>query len=133
MLSIYRAGEIDLFENLDIVHIRLLVDPFRPDAGLSAPRRPYLSRGPAVLMWRFFSPWGGSLSSKHAVQTLCALRGSDGVSVLARVCGMQQLPRPPTVGLNRCILQPRSDFGSMGDDCQDNCLLSPRVICGPNA
>ena len=25
MLSIYRAGEIDLFENLDIVHIRLLV------------------------------------------------------------------------------------------------------------
>ena len=26
MLSIYRAGEIDLFENLDIVHIRLLVD-----------------------------------------------------------------------------------------------------------
>jgi len=27
MLSIYRAGEIDLFENLDIVHIRLLVVP----------------------------------------------------------------------------------------------------------
>ena len=26
MLSIYRAGEIDLFENLDIVHIRLLVE-----------------------------------------------------------------------------------------------------------
>ena len=26
MLSIYRAREIDLFENLDIVHIRLLVD-----------------------------------------------------------------------------------------------------------
>ena len=26
MLSIYRAGEMDLFENLDIVHIRLLVD-----------------------------------------------------------------------------------------------------------
>jgi len=25
MLSIHRAGEIDLFENLDIVHIRLLV------------------------------------------------------------------------------------------------------------
>ena len=25
MLSIYRAGEIELFENLDIVHIRLLV------------------------------------------------------------------------------------------------------------
>ena len=25
MLSVYRAGEIDLFENLDIVHIRLLV------------------------------------------------------------------------------------------------------------
>ena len=25
MLSIYRAGEIDLFENLEIVHIRLLV------------------------------------------------------------------------------------------------------------
>ena len=25
MLSIYRAGEIDLFENLDIVYIRLLV------------------------------------------------------------------------------------------------------------
>jgi len=25
MPSIYRAGEIDLFENLDIVHIRLLV------------------------------------------------------------------------------------------------------------
>jgi hypothetical protein len=25
MLSICRAGEIDLFENLDIVHIRLLV------------------------------------------------------------------------------------------------------------
>ena len=25
-LSVYRAGEIDLFENLDIVHIRLLVD-----------------------------------------------------------------------------------------------------------
>ena len=25
MLSIYRSGEIDLFENLDIVHIRLLV------------------------------------------------------------------------------------------------------------
>ena len=24
-LSVYRAGEIDLFENLDIVHIRLLV------------------------------------------------------------------------------------------------------------
>ena len=27
MLSVYRSGEIDLFENLDIVHIRLLVDP----------------------------------------------------------------------------------------------------------
>ena len=26
MLSIYRAGEIDVFENLDIVHIRLLVE-----------------------------------------------------------------------------------------------------------
>ena len=26
-LSVYRAGEIDLFENLDIVHIRLLVVP----------------------------------------------------------------------------------------------------------
>ena len=26
MLSIYRAGEIDLFENLDIFHIRLLVE-----------------------------------------------------------------------------------------------------------
>ena len=26
MLSIYRSGEIDLFENLDIVHIRLLVE-----------------------------------------------------------------------------------------------------------
>ena len=26
MLSIYRAGEIDLFENLDIVNIRLLVE-----------------------------------------------------------------------------------------------------------
>ena len=26
MLGIYRAGEIDLFENLDIVHIRLLVE-----------------------------------------------------------------------------------------------------------
>ena len=26
MLSIYRAGEIDLFENLDIVHSRLLVE-----------------------------------------------------------------------------------------------------------
>jgi len=25
-LSVYRAGEIDLFENLDIVHNRLLVD-----------------------------------------------------------------------------------------------------------
>ena len=25
MLGIYRAGEIDLFENLDIVHTRLLV------------------------------------------------------------------------------------------------------------
>ena len=25
MIMIYRAGEIDLFENLDIVHIRLLV------------------------------------------------------------------------------------------------------------
>ena len=25
-LSVYRAGEIDLFKNLDIVHIRLLVD-----------------------------------------------------------------------------------------------------------
>ena len=25
-LSVYRAGEINLFENLDIVHIRLLVD-----------------------------------------------------------------------------------------------------------
>jgi hypothetical protein len=24
-LSVYRAGKIDLFENLDIVHIRLLV------------------------------------------------------------------------------------------------------------
>jgi len=28
-LSVYRAGEIDLFENLDIVHIRLLVVDFR--------------------------------------------------------------------------------------------------------
>ena len=26
-LSVHRAGEIDLFENLDIVHIRLLVAP----------------------------------------------------------------------------------------------------------
>jgi hypothetical protein len=26
-LTVYRAGEIDLFENLDIVHIRLLVVP----------------------------------------------------------------------------------------------------------
>ena len=26
MLNIYRAGEIDLFENLDIDHIRLLVE-----------------------------------------------------------------------------------------------------------
>ena len=26
MFSIYRSGEIDLFENLDIVHIRLLVE-----------------------------------------------------------------------------------------------------------
>ena len=26
MLSVYHAGEIDLFENLDIVHIRLLVE-----------------------------------------------------------------------------------------------------------
>ena len=26
-LSVYRAGEIDLFENLEIVHIRLLVEP----------------------------------------------------------------------------------------------------------
>ena len=30
MLSIYRAGEIDLFENLDIVHIRLLVEVVAP-------------------------------------------------------------------------------------------------------
>ena len=29
-LSVYRAGEIDLFENLDVVHIRLLVDGFSP-------------------------------------------------------------------------------------------------------
>ena len=28
-LSVYRAGEIDLFENLDIVHLRLLVDTRR--------------------------------------------------------------------------------------------------------
>ena len=29
MLSVYRAGEIGLFENLDIVHIRFLVDTFQ--------------------------------------------------------------------------------------------------------
>jgi len=29
-LSVYRAGEIDLFENLDIVHIRLLVEELDP-------------------------------------------------------------------------------------------------------
>jgi len=29
-LSVYRAGEIDLFENLDIVHIRLLVGCNQP-------------------------------------------------------------------------------------------------------
>ena len=28
-LSLHRAGEIDLFENLDIVHIRLLVEAAR--------------------------------------------------------------------------------------------------------
>ena len=28
-LSVYRTGEIDLFENLDIIHIRLLVPPRR--------------------------------------------------------------------------------------------------------
>ena len=33
MLSIYRSGEIDLFENLDIVHIRLLVGGGWRDAG----------------------------------------------------------------------------------------------------
>ena len=35
MLSIYRAGEIDLFENLDIVHIRLLVDLCTPTKAVS--------------------------------------------------------------------------------------------------
>ena len=29
-LSVYRAGEIDLFENLDIVHTRLLVEGLLP-------------------------------------------------------------------------------------------------------
>ena len=43
-LSVYRAGEIDLFENLDIVHIRLLVVA---RMCVAAPKR---SRGRQVLI-----------------------------------------------------------------------------------
>ena len=47
MLSIYRAKEIDLFENLDIFHIRLLVD--RPTEGSSGTAFSY-ERGTRVHM-----------------------------------------------------------------------------------
>ena len=42
MLSIYRAGEFDLFENLDIVHIRLLVARFY-STPLQTPVQVYLA------------------------------------------------------------------------------------------
>jgi hypothetical protein len=51
MRSIYHAGEIDRFENLDIVHIRLLVDGSRvgSDKGLSLQRNKVLSLCPNLL------------------------------------------------------------------------------------
>ena len=46
MLSIFRAGEIDLFENLDIVHISLLVARFGPNANPSLSLPPTITVGP---------------------------------------------------------------------------------------
>jgi hypothetical protein len=53
MLSIYRSGEIDLLENLDTAHIRLLVEPAEPHSGLCRDFLHGFKGRPVVLWWCF--------------------------------------------------------------------------------
>ena len=65
MLSIYRSGEIGLVENLDIVHIRLLVEPQLP-IGVATPaldgRVVLREEALGVTDWLRIQGWGESFT-----------------------------------------------------------------------